>query len=497
MSKNVKHRQHLSSYLTKHRASSQQNGGNPHSKEAEKKKDERLQPKKDSKSITYKAIQRGKMSIHDIPGEIMMNIFSYLLPQDLILASQVCKTWHRLANDNTLWRPIFKKYSGIKTGGSEREVKHKSIESMKQECMTRCVHQRNKRVFKHLRKRKSPYTGLQESKEVEQALRTAGMTFELVMIDSDDREHTLGHQDVFYHTMSVSIRWFALEMPPLKSIKEIQLYSRNPLFYNHATGKPVKDGPYQRSLLITQDFKWSDWKGKSVGGDEVINLYSLRHGLTVAVYKGDEEMAFVSYGLSLDNLVQQCMYGTPEESFSTSESKCLDPGMSSRHGLLDYQLTVQLRSLRKEHWDDQFRHVDCREGSFDGGYANFIVVKPDQRIKINEEEFVYPWKTDMFKGKVKDVAILDLTMLDEGNNIFWTASSLVKIERNKEISKMFDFDYRYDSIISIEYADSKGKIIIQICKMDSGETFLTNLIVSLSLEAIDDRFGTKYKPLDK
>lgn len=69
--------------------------------------------------------------------------------------------------------------------------------------------------------------------------------------------------------------------------------------------------------------------------------------------------------------------------------------------MLDYQLTVQLRSLRKEHWDDQFRHVDCREGSFDGGYANFTVVKPDQRIKINVEEFVYPWKTDMFKGKVK------------------------------------------------------------------------------------------------
>lgn len=173
MSKNVKHRQHLSSYLTKHRTSSQQNGGSPHCTEAEKKKDERQQPKKDSKASTYRAIQRGKMSIHDIPGEIMMDIFSYLLPQDLILASQVCKTWHRLANDNTLWRPIFKKYSGIKSSGRERDVKDKSIESMKQECMTRCVHQRNKRVFKHLRKRKSPYTGLQESKEVEQALRYA------------------------------------------------------------------------------------------------------------------------------------------------------------------------------------------------------------------------------------------------------------------------------------------------------------------------------------
>lgn len=28
-----------------------------------------------------------------------MDIFSYLLPQDLILASQVCKKWHGLAND--------------------------------------------------------------------------------------------------------------------------------------------------------------------------------------------------------------------------------------------------------------------------------------------------------------------------------------------------------------------------------------------------------------
>ena len=70
-------------------------------------------------------------------------------------------------------------------------------------------------------------------------------------------------------------------------------------------------------------------------------------------------------------------------------------------GLLDYQLTVQLRSLRKEHWDDQFRHVDCREGVFDEGYAVFSVVKPDQRVKINTEEFVLPWKTDIFKGKVK------------------------------------------------------------------------------------------------
>lgn len=30
---------------------------------------------------------------------------------------------------------------------------------------------------------------------------------------------------------------------------------------------------------------------------------------------------------------------------------------------------------------------------------------------------------------------------------------------------VFDFDYRYDFIIFIEYVDFKGKIIIQICKV--------------------------------
>ncbi|XP_048741476.2 F-box only protein 15-like isoform X2 [Ostrea edulis] len=455
MSMNSKHKDHLSSYLTRYRAVPQQN---------------------------------------DIPGEILMKIFMYLSPQDLILASQVSKTWHSLANDNALWRPIYKKYIGNKSSGSEREVKSRSIEGMKQDCMTRCIQQRNKRVFKHLRKRKSPYTGLQESKEVEQALRTAGMTFELVMIDSDGKEHTLGHQDVFYHAMSVSIRWFALEMTPVNKIKEFCLYSRNPLFYNHATGKPVKNGPYQRSLLLTQDFKWSDSKGRITGGDELISLYSLPHGLTIAMYKGDElELAFVSYGLSLDSLVQRCIHGTPDLPYTISENKCLDPGMSSKHGLLGYQLTVQLRSMRKAHWDEQFRNIDCKDGNMEGGYAIFTVVRPDQRLKISLEDFIYPWKTDAFKGKVKDVAVLDLTMLDEENMVFWTTSSLVKIERNKEISKMFDFDYRYDGITSIEYADNTGKLFLQICKMDTGEFFITNLTVSLSLEAIDDRFGTKYK----
>ena len=38
---------------------------------------------------------------------------------------------------SALWRPIFKKYSGTRSNRSETGPKHRSIESMKQECMTR------------------------------------------------------------------------------------------------------------------------------------------------------------------------------------------------------------------------------------------------------------------------------------------------------------------------------------------------------------------------
>ena len=42
----------------------------------------------------------------ELPEEVLLKVFSNLGPEDLILASQVSKTWSRVAGDYTMWRQV-------------------------------------------------------------------------------------------------------------------------------------------------------------------------------------------------------------------------------------------------------------------------------------------------------------------------------------------------------------------------------------------------------
>lgn len=47
------------------------------------------------------------------PDELVINIFSYLPPWDLISASQVCRQWHRCTEESNLWRPFLQKIAFV------------------------------------------------------------------------------------------------------------------------------------------------------------------------------------------------------------------------------------------------------------------------------------------------------------------------------------------------------------------------------------------------
>lgn len=40
---------------------------------------------------------------HELPDEVLLTIFNYLLEQDLCRVSQVCKRFQNIANDTELW----------------------------------------------------------------------------------------------------------------------------------------------------------------------------------------------------------------------------------------------------------------------------------------------------------------------------------------------------------------------------------------------------------
>ncbi|CAF1338935.1 unnamed protein product [Adineta steineri] len=49
-------------------------------------------------------INNTDLSIHDLPDEVYLHLFSFLSPIDLCQISNVCKKWYRLATDDNVWR---------------------------------------------------------------------------------------------------------------------------------------------------------------------------------------------------------------------------------------------------------------------------------------------------------------------------------------------------------------------------------------------------------
>lgn len=49
------------------------------------------------------------ITIDRFPDEVYLRIFGYLDQADLRRITAVCQNWNRLANDNSLWKPIFRR----------------------------------------------------------------------------------------------------------------------------------------------------------------------------------------------------------------------------------------------------------------------------------------------------------------------------------------------------------------------------------------------------
>ncbi|WAR12441.1 FBX15-like protein [Mya arenaria] len=115
---------------------------------------------------------------------------------------------------------------------------------------------------------------------------SAGVYFQMSMTDQDDNEITFRSQDVFYHQMSASVRWFDLQMPAINSIKKLSFIAMHPLFYTNE-GKAMANSPFQKSLLLSVKFDWQKWlkSNKPAGFDDMVNIYSLPDGLALATWK--------------------------------------------------------------------------------------------------------------------------------------------------------------------------------------------------------------------
>lgn len=50
---------------------------------------------------------------NEIPDSLLLQVFSYLAPKEVVRASTVCKKWNRIAWDEILWKNLLLNYFGV------------------------------------------------------------------------------------------------------------------------------------------------------------------------------------------------------------------------------------------------------------------------------------------------------------------------------------------------------------------------------------------------
>ncbi|XP_077983284.1 F-box only protein 15-like [Glandiceps talaboti] len=441
------------------------------------------------------SLTRRKATIESLPSELILKVFSYLGPNDLLLCAGVCKKWLKLSNDNFLWKKLYQIY----VVNVQKKKKGKvcvdvsgdgNLKEWKAECIKRCVNVRNGRV-QTLLKKIHPYTGLPS--HTQQTLQKLGVVWQLVLTDRNGQEYIIAHSDVFFFPMSATIRWYSLNIPPLTSLKRLTFYGLAPVFYGD-DGNALKNSPCQRSLLLQQDFDWSRWSSQHTpdGQDNTVNIYVLTHGLMLATWKEGSELAFVSLCLHNHHLIQRSTMGTSNNIYIPKVQKPPLDDVDTQYGLHGYSCTIELRHQRAVYWGQQFKQLHCDKQNLVGRHARLVPIRSDVTYdhSYTNKKINLPWKTDVFKGIVQDMCILDVTVLDDQNTPMWCLSSPVKLKPSTEAN--VNFHYEGESYF-IDYDNDIGRVHIQLIWDEERQQYaIVSAVLDISLTAINTWFGTKY-----
>ncbi|KAK2559692.1 F-box only protein 15 [Acropora cervicornis] len=302
-----------------------------------------------------------------LPDEILLKIFKFLTPSELLVCAQVCHQWTTVTKESSLWKPLLPKFpKQVRNSLTFEETQEKDF-NWKEEIIKRCKNARNKEVLNlRKRKKKSPYTGLPN--ETSQSLKPhllGDARWKLCITDSSGKQHWSDADSFNLFASSVCIRWYTLQLPPLSKLKMLQVFAFLPVFYHRNWTPHANRGHYfERQTLM---YKWSH-----------------------------HSKYFSSWNLGcLLECIFQCRIFVPPPHKPVQDD--IDPN----YGLHSYSATIELRNHLNVIWGRQYRELYqmcigdtyvCLGGR-GGEHGSF-----EKRLSL-------PWKTELFKD------VLHVTLL--------------------------------------------------------------------------------------
>ncbi|XP_067933999.1 F-box only protein 15-like [Watersipora subatra] len=409
--------------------------------------------------------------VDSFPDELLITLFAYLDAGDLLVASRVCHRWLQVSNDNTLWRKVAERYLPRGVRKKIGEPLEAPTQYWKKECIKGSVTLRNQRAYNKL-DTPDPFTFLPD--RVKPNLEKLGVIYTLAFFDRSGSHHYIRADDIFYHRMSVTARWYNFgELPTPARLQSLKLLALNPVFYDHK-GVACRNSPCQRSLLCQMDFDWSELtKQTPLGSDSAVDLFRLANGLVVAAWKDGGGLAFVAGNLPYHNLIDRCLKGSFKATHTCQPGALVSDPAYRRFGLNDYSATFELRTQRQSIWSEQFRTLNK-----DPSGNTLIAIRSDRVHQHSplERDIELPWKTDLFKNKTRNVCIMDAMVRDTNGRVVLAVSEFVHSSADEKAKVTYDYEGQGRSI---SLTKGLASILLLIDKDSLNKQVISSLTISL------------------
>ncbi|XP_068788165.1 F-box only protein 15 isoform X4 [Struthio camelus] len=375
--------------------------------------------------------QKPNVCIERMPSEVLLKIFSYLDAVSLLCAGCVNKRFYDLANDNGIWLKIY----------SSRFPPKRTIWKI-------------------------------NSVETE--------TVSLGCAAVQDRKP--GYWKKEYISKQIA----AVKTRVMQLLKPVDPH----------TGLPCKNReairPRRRSLIAEYSLSNVTETSVAIGADKLVQLFGLNPGLLLGLWKETNEIAFVMASLHYHQLLERSTLGSATVQYVLSPNKPVLDDVDPEYGLHDYNLHLDIHSGSHTCMCGTFKSLFCRKVDIQNGYLRLTVVN----IKDNAKHLPIigtvglSWKTDVFKGNVKDCYLMDVTVLDETRKPFWCFSAPVCMELSSKTSGLYDY---MGHIYTTEYADSEGKVSVDLVWLEeTKEYYVVNLVLYISTKKVNNWYGTNY-----
>ncbi|XP_077410850.1 F-box only protein 15 isoform X2 [Vanacampus margaritifer] len=425
-----------------------------------------------------------------LPYEIQNKILSYLDAGTLLCMSHVSKIFYQFANDEALWRNIYKKLLKKK----QLKVVREMLEMATLEAQCHPSSYWKLRYFKTLdawnsRKWKthkgviSRHTGL-PSRTV---LMLRNITWELTVIDKSKNEATFDLSWLQCFETSAVLCWNANLSSDYHQISTIQLHGVRRV----GLSCPGLKAPGWRSLMDVVDMESVTKSMQDYGQDQLVELKLLKPHIVMGLWKDQHSVAFVMFTLHFHRLLEKSTQGSSLSHYVEPVVKAPFDDIDPDYGLHGYQLHIVLHSTEREIMSGSFSQLFCRRDQICDGYIQLTAIHDtcfSQHTPLSGN-VTLPWRCEALRGEVKNRCIMTLTLLDEFKKPFWCVSSPVAM---KHLEMPYSVFHAAEHFL-VHYQDSEGQVLMTFVQMEQQKQFfLINLALYVTTCKVNKYFRKGY-----